>query len=106
MSGSMTILIILVTLLHVAAFAVWMWIRLRRDEGKDSTTNESANLTPCAVCGAPATQWGYDGFDPNERHDPYTGRAYSLDMTHYQPLCATHAPKPTGTRLGQPVKAS
>jgi hypothetical protein len=87
--GSLTTLIILVTLLHVAAFTVMIMIRLRRDEA-DRATGESAIIRPCAVCSAPATHLGYDGLDPDERRDPHTGRPYSTDVTHYQPLCAAH----------------
>jgi hypothetical protein len=89
LSNSLTTLIILVTLLHVAVFAVMIMIRLRRDEAV-VTTGESVQITPCAVCSGPATHLGYDGLDPNEQRDPYTGRSYSTDMAHYQPLCAAH----------------
>jgi hypothetical protein len=101
-STSLTILIIVVGVIHLAAFAVMVWIRVRRDEGKGAT---GESITPCAVCGAPAIQWSYDGLDPDEQRDPHTGRAYSLDTAHYQPVCAAHAPQPTAT--GQrPVKIS
>lgn len=89
MSSSLTTLIILITLLHVAVFAVMVTIRVRRNEA-DGTTHESAVITPCAVCSEPATHLGYDGLDPNEQRDPHTGRAYSIDTAHYQPLCAAH----------------
>ncbi len=89
MTGSLTTLIILVTLLHVAAFAVMIMIRLRREDA-DRVTDETAKIRPCAVCGAPATHLGYDGLDPDERRDPHTGRPYSTDMARYQPLCAAH----------------
>lgn len=88
MGSSLTTLIILVTLLHVAVFAVWIWIRLMREPR--ATAGGSANVRPCALCGEPSTHLDYDGLDPNERHDPHTGRSYSTDMAHYQPLCATH----------------
>jgi hypothetical protein len=88
-SSSLTALIILVTVLHVAAFVVMVMIRVRRNEA-DGTTGESAKITPCAVCSQPATHLGYDGLDPNEQRDPHTGRSYSIDMAHYQPLCAAH----------------
>jgi hypothetical protein len=88
-SSSLTALVVLVTLLHVAAFVVMIVIRVRRNE-VDGTTGESALITPCAVCGEPATHRGYDGLDPNEQRDPHTGRAYSTDMARYQPLCAAH----------------
>jgi hypothetical protein len=42
------------------------------------------------VCSEPAPYLVYDGLDPNEQHDPGTGRSYSTDMAHYQPLCAAH----------------
>jgi hypothetical protein len=87
-SSSLTTLIILVTLLHVAVFAVWIMIRLMRDPG--GTAAEGATVRPCAVCSEPATHLGYDGLDPNQRQDPYTGRSYSTDTAHYQPLCASH----------------
>ncbi|MGH3297351.1 MAG: hypothetical protein ACRDP7_36715 [Trebonia sp.] len=89
MNGSLTTLIILVSLLHVAAFAVMIMIRLRR-EGADRATDETTTIRPCAVCSAPATHLGYDGLDPDERRDPYTGRPYSTDVARYQPLCAAH----------------
>ena len=88
-SSSLTTLIILVTLLHVAALVVMIVIRVRRTDG-DGTAGESARLTPCAVCGKPATHLGYDGLDPNEQRDPHTGRYWSTDTDHYQPLCAAH----------------
>jgi hypothetical protein len=87
---SLTVLIVLVTLIHVAAFAVMIVIRVRRNE-VDGTPGGSALITPCTVCGEPATQRRYDGLDPNERRDPHTGRSYSTDMSHYQPICAAHA---------------
>jgi len=88
-SSSLTTLIILITLLHVAAFVVMVMIRVWRNEA-DGVTGESAKITPCVVCREPATHLGYDGLDPGEQRDPYTGRAYSTDMAHYQPLCAAH----------------
>ena len=87
--SSLTVLGILVTLIHVAVFVVMIVIRVRRNEG-EGTSGESAKMTPCAVCGEPATRWSYDGLDPNEQRDPHTGRHWSTDMTHYQPLCAAH----------------
>lgn len=89
MSGSLTTLIVLVTLIHVAAFVVMIVIRVRRNE-IDGTTGRSELITPCAVCGEPATHRNYDGLDPHERRDPHTGRSYSVNMAHYQPLCAAH----------------
>jgi hypothetical protein len=88
-SSSLTILIVLVTLIHVAAFVVMIVIRVRRNE-VDGTAGNSALITPCAVCGEPASHRSYDGLDLNERRDPHTGRSYSTDLAHYQPLCAAH----------------
>ena len=88
--SSLTILIILMTVIHVAAFIVMIWIRLWRNEA-DGANGESVPLTPCAVCSAPATHRGYDGLDPHEQRDPHTGRSYSLDLSHYRPLCAAHS---------------
>ncbi|MBO0777006.1 MAG: hypothetical protein J2P34_11905 [Actinobacteria bacterium] len=89
MSSSLTTLIILVTLIHVGALVVMIMIRVRRTEA-DGPTGESANITPCAVCGEPATHRSYDGLDPNEQRDPHTGRSWSADLAHYLPLCAAH----------------
>ena len=85
----MTTLIVLITLIHVAAFVVMIVIRVRRNE-VDGTAGDSALITPCAVCGEPATHRSYDGLDPNEQRDPHTGRPYSTDMVYYQPVCAAH----------------
>lgn len=90
MSSSLTTVTILVTLIHVAALGVMIWIRVRRSEADGPTTSESAKITPCSLCGAPATGWSYDGLDPNEQRDPRTGRAWSADMAHYRPVCAAH----------------
>jgi hypothetical protein len=87
--SSLTILILLITLIHLAAFVVMIVIRVRRNE-VDGTAGNSALIHPCVVCGEPATHRSYDGLDPNERRDPHTGRPYSVDMAHYQPLCAAH----------------
>jgi hypothetical protein len=87
--SSLTVLIVLITLIHVAAFVIMIVIRVRRNE-VDGTAGNSALITPCAVCGEPATHRSYDGLDPNQRRDPHTGRPYSTDMAHYRPLCATH----------------
>jgi len=88
-SGSLTTLIVLVTLIHVAAFAVMIVIRVRRNE-VEGTKGSSVLITPCVVCGEPATRRSYDGLDPREQRDPHTGRPYSTDTAHYQPLCAAH----------------
>jgi hypothetical protein len=82
-------LIILVSLIHLAAFVVMIVIRVRRNE-VEGTSGDSARMTPCAMCGEPATHRRYDGLDPNEQRDPYTGRSYSTNMAHYQPLCTAH----------------
>jgi hypothetical protein len=92
-SSSLTTLIVLVSGIHVAAFAVMIVIRVRRNE-VDGAVGNSALITPCAVCGEPATHRSYDGLDPNERRDPHTGRSYSTDMARYQPLCAVHHSRP------------
>jgi hypothetical protein len=85
----MTTLIVLITLIHVAAFVIMIVIRVRRNE-VDGTAGNSALITPCAICGQPATRKSYDGLDPNEQRDPHTGRLYSISSAHYQPLCAAH----------------
>jgi hypothetical protein len=87
--SSLTTLIILISLIHVIALVVMVVIRVRRNE-VDGTRGDITLITPCAVCGEPATHRSYDGLDPNERRDPYTGRSYSTDMAYYQPLCAAH----------------
>lgn len=89
MSSSLAAVVILVTLLHVGAFGVMIWIRVRRSEA-DGTPSESATITPCVVCGEPATHRSYDGLDPSEQYDPHTGRHWSTDMAHYPALCAVH----------------
>jgi len=71
--SSLTTLIILITLIHVAAFVVMVVIRVRRNEAD-----------------GPMARWYYDGLDPNQQRDPHTGRYWSTDMAHYQPLCAAH----------------
>jgi hypothetical protein len=88
-SSSLTNLIILMTVIHVAAFAVMIWIRLRPDQPA-GIISKSARITLCALCSEPATRRSYDGLDPGEQHDPHTGRPYSIDLAHYQPLCAEH----------------
>jgi hypothetical protein len=86
---SLTTVTVLVTLIHVVALGVMIWIRVRRSEA-DGPAGESAKVTPCAVCGEPATGWSYDGLDPDEQRDPHTGRAWSADMARYRPVCAAH----------------
>ena len=87
--SSETTIIVLVTLIHVAVLVVMIWIRVRRTEG-DGIPVPDAKITPCAVCGEPATDWAYDGLDPNEQRDSRTGQAWSPDLAHYRPVCATH----------------
>jgi hypothetical protein len=86
---SFTALVVVVTLIHVAAFVVVILIRLWPDRPV-AAAGKSMNIKPCAVCSEPAIHLGYDGLDPSEGRDPHTGRAYSIDMAHYQPLCAAH----------------
>jgi hypothetical protein len=86
---SFTALLVAVTLIHVAAFVVVILIRLWPDRPA-AATGKNTKIRSCAVCSEPATHLGYDGLDPGERRDPHTGRAYSIDMAHYQPLCAAH----------------
>jgi hypothetical protein len=88
-NSSLTAVVVLVTLLHVAAFAVMIWIRVRRSEA-DGTQGENSNIAPCAVCVEPATRRIYDGLDPNQQYDSRTGRYWSNDIAHYSPLCAAH----------------
>ena len=89
MSGSLTVLIILVTVLHVAVFAIMIMIRVRRSEA-DGPACQAVKVTPCAVCGEPASRLDYDGLDPDEQRDPHTGRRWSTDSAHYRPLCPAH----------------
>lgn len=89
MDSNLTTIVVLGTVLHVAVLVVMIWIRVRRTE-PDASKGASAKITPCAVCGEPAIRWSYDGLDPNEQINPRTGRAWSFDMAHYQPLCAEH----------------
>ena len=90
MNSSLTTVTVLVSLLHVAALGVMIWIRVRRSEADGPATRESGKVTACAVCGEPAAGWSYDGLDPNEQRDPRTGRSWSADMTHYRPVCTAH----------------
>ena len=89
MSSSLGTLIVLITLIHVAAFVVMIVIRVRPNE-VEGTAGKSELITACSVCGEPATHRRYDGLDPNEQRDPHTGRSYSTDMTYYRSLCAAH----------------
>ena len=89
MSTNLTLIVVLTSVIHVAALVVMIWIRVRRTEG-DGIPAGSPKITPCALCGEPAAGWSYDGFDPNEQCDPHTGKTWSADMAHYRPLCAAH----------------
>jgi hypothetical protein len=87
--SNLTTIIILVTVIHVVVLVAMIWIRVRRTEG-DGIPVGSSKITPCAVCGEPATDWSYDGLDPNEQRDSHTGKAWSADVAHYRPVCAAH----------------
>ena len=89
MDSNLTTIVVLVTVIHVVVLALMIWIRVRRTEG-DGIAVASPKVTPCALCGEPASDWSYDGLDPNEQRDPHTNKAWSPDMTHYRPVCATH----------------
>lgn len=89
MSSNLTLIVVLTSVIHVAALVVMIWLRVRRTEG-DGIPAGSQTITPCALCGDPATSWNYDGLDPDEQRDPHTGAAWSADMTHYRPVCAAH----------------
>ena len=89
MRSNLTTLVILVSVIHVAVLVVMIWIRVRRTEG-DGITVKDAKITPCTLCGEPATDWSYDGLDPNEQRDPHTGQIWSADITHYRPVCTAH----------------
>jgi hypothetical protein len=88
-NDNLTTIVILVSVIHVAALVVMIWIRVRRTEG-DGIPVRDPKITPCALCGEPATDWTYDGLDPDEQHDSHTGKAWSRDVTHYRPVCADH----------------
>ena len=89
MDSNLTMITVIVTVIHIAALAVMIWIRVRRTEG-DGIVVPEPKVTPCAVCGEPASDWSYDGLDPDEQRDPHTGQAWSADVTHYRPVCAAH----------------
>lgn len=87
---TLTAVIVLGTVLHIAVFAVMIWIRVRRTDG-DGLTIENPTFIPCAECGRPSAGWEYDGLDPDEQISPDTGRAWSYDTSHYRPLCTGHS---------------
>ena len=90
MRDNLNLIVILVTVIHLAVLAIMIWIRVRRTEG-DGIPVASPKITPCAMCGEPATDWTYDGLDPNEQVDSHTGKAWSPDVSHYRPVCPVHA---------------
>ena len=50
-----------------------------------------ARMYPCLGCGGPATDWSYDGLDPDEMYGSNNAgtapRAYSMNPDHYHPRC-------------------
>jgi hypothetical protein len=92
-NSNLTMITILVSAIHLAVLALMIWIRVRRTEG-DGIEIKRQKITPCAWCGEPATDWSYDGLDPDEQRDSRTGKAWSADMAHYRPVCAAHAAVP------------
>ena len=105
MSSSLTTIVILVSVIHLATLAIMIWIRVRRTEG-DGKPGRNTKTTPCALCGEPANGWTYDGLDPNEQHDPQTGQAWSPDLTHYHPMCAAHAGATAPSYSGNGIAAN
>ena len=91
MSNNLTLIVTLVTIFHVAAMVIMIWIRVRKTEG-DGIVVPPPKITPCAVCGEPSTDWVYDGLDPHEQVDSTTGKAWSADITHYRAVCPAHVP--------------
>jgi hypothetical protein len=90
-SSNLTMITVLVSVIHVAVLAIMIWIRVRRTEGDGLPAPAGGTkTTPCAICGAAATEWTYDGLDPNEQRDTHTGRAWSADISHYRPVCQDH----------------
>lgn len=51
------------------------------------TLRGSASLYCCVDCGQPASDWSYNGFDPNELFDRCR---YSPDPIYYEARCKTH----------------
>ena len=90
MNSNLTMIVVLVSVIHVAVLVLMVWIRVRRSEADRPATGEGTKITPCAVCGEPAAYLGYDGLDPNEQRDPRTGRARSADIARYRPVCVAH----------------
>jgi hypothetical protein len=54
------------------------WVRLKKGRASDQA---------CVGCGGQATDWSYDGLDPDELVEPESGMRYSFDPGHYQPRC-------------------
>jgi hypothetical protein len=104
-SSNLTLIVVLVSVIHVAVLVIMIWIRVRRTEG-DGIPVAGPRITPCAVCGQAATDWSYDGLDPNEQRDPRTGEAWSPDMAHYRPLCPAHRAPVTAGLPRQACEAS
>lgn len=46
-----------------------------------------ASSYPCIVCLRDARDWAYQHSDPEELYDPVSGEPYSLDPSHYRPMC-------------------
>ena len=92
MSSNLTLIVVLVSLFHVAVMILMIWIRVRKTEG-DGIPAPAPKVTACAMCAEPAADWYYDGLDPNQQLDSRTGRAWSADAAHYRPLCAAHRPQ-------------
>jgi hypothetical protein len=89
-NSNLTMITVLVTVIHVIVLALMIWIRVRRTPG-DGIDVPAPKITPCARCGEPATDWSYDGLDPNEQFDSRTGKIWSADLAHYRPVCAAHS---------------
>jgi hypothetical protein len=87
--SNLTMIVVLVSAIHVVVLAGMIWIRVRRTEG-DGIPVAQPKITPCAVCGEPASDWSYDGLDPDEQRDPHTNQAWSPDMSHYRLVCGAH----------------
>lgn len=58
----------------------WVHERLKRERG-------FARNYDCTNCGSRASDWAYDGLDPDQKIDPGTGWSYTSDLDHYIPLC-------------------
>ena len=74
MNSNLTMITVLVTVIHVIVLAIMIWIRVRRTPG-DGIEVPAPEITPCALCGEPASDWSYDGLDPNEQLDSRTGKS-------------------------------